>query len=337
MFHSARIKLTAWYLLIIMVVSLSFSVAIYQMLSLELDRVERAQRVRLELRLSQRRENFRLDPDLISETKDRLVIILSLINLVILAGSGLAGYFLAGQTLKPIREMIDEQKQFVADASHELRTPLTSLKSEIEVNLRSQKLTLTDAKKILASNLEEVNNLQTLSDGLIKLTQYQKGENGLIMTQISSSSIVNEAIKKVAKLAKTKKIEIINRVDDVSLEGNSQSLVELFVIFLDNAIKYSPKSSAVSLISEKTDDHLLIHIIDHGIGIDEKDLPHLFDRFYRTDKSRTKTKIPGYGLGLAIAKQIVQRHFGSISVKSQRNQGTTFTVRLPLKHLSGVI
>lgn len=336
MFHSARIKLTAWYLLIIMLISVFFSVAIYRVLTSELDRVERMQRLRIERNLPERpliiQPPFRLDPDLIAETKNRLQLILAIINFAILGSSAIAGYFLAGRTLKPIKEMVDDQSRFITDASHELRTPLTSLKSEIEVNLRNKKLKLNEAKKLLESNLEEVNNLQVLSDGLIKLTQYQKEDNGLVVTKVSLASIIDEAIRKVANLAKNKNITIVNKTKDFALEGNRQTLVELFVIFLDNAIKYSPPHSKVKLTSEKTDGNVLINIADQGIGIDKKDISHLFDRFYRADKSRAKFGVAGYGLGLSIAKQIIDRHHGLIKVQSKPNKGSIFTVQLPVKH-----
>ena len=351
MFHSARIKLTAWYLLIIMLISVSFSVAIYRVLTSELDRVERLQKLRFERRLPERPEivpppddirnelprSFTLDPELIAETKNRLKIILAVINFAILGSSAVAGYFLAGRTLKPISEMVGEQSRFITDASHELRTPLTSLKSEIEVNLRNKKLKLNEVKKLLKSNLEEVNNLQVLSDGLIKLTQYQKGENDLTVTDVSLASIIDEAIRKVANSAKNKNITIVNKIRGITFEGNRQTLVELFVIFLDNAIKYSPKRSRVNLTSEKTDGHVLVHIADQGMGIDEKDIPHLFDRFYRADKSRAKFGVAGYGLGLSIAKQIIDKHHGAIRVQSMLNKGTTFTVQIPFKHSQKLI
>lgn len=345
MFRSARIKLTAWYLLIIMMVSLSFSAAIYRVLSVELERVGRLQRLRMERRLPERppleftsmmghdewRRLFFLDPDLMAETKSRLLFILALVNLSILGASAMAGYFLAGRTLKPIAQMLEEQNRFVADASHELRTPLTSLKSEIEVGLRDKNLNLNEAKKLLVSNLEEVNNLQVLSDELIRLAQYQKGKNGWLAENVSLASISGEAIKKVAGLAKSKDINIANKIGDGVVVGNKTALTELLTIFLDNAIKYSPEKTTVTLSSERKDGQVLVRITDQGVGISEADSPHLFDRFYRADKSRTKGVVSGYGLGLSIAKQIVEKHHGSVRVQSQLNKGTTFTVYLPAK------
>ena len=327
MFHSTRIKLTAWYLLIIMFISMSFSLVIFRVLANELDRFQQIERVRIERRFPAPAE---FEPPNIDEIKDRLALQLIAINIFILVGSAVAGYFLAGRTLKPIADMVDEQNRFITDASHELRTPLTSLKSEIEVNLRDQNLSLDQTRTLLKSNLEEVNSLQVLSDGLIRLTQYQKGHNGLTVADVSLSDIAKEAIHKVDHASKEKRITITNHIQSTIVQGNKTSLTELFVIFLDNAIKYSPKQKTIYLTSKKTDGHVVIEIADQGSGIDEKDIPHLFNRFWRADKSRTKAGVPGYGLGLAIAKQIIDQHHGTIGVTSELKKGTTFVVELPV-------
>jgi len=319
MFKSARLKLTGWYLLIITLISLSFSVVIYRMLTVELDRVERMHRLRIE-------ERFRLDPILIAETKNRIKLTLIMINGLILTGSAIAGYFLAGQTLQPIKVMIEDQSRFITDASHELRTPLTALKSEIEVNLRDKKLNLIQAKKLFQSNLEEVNGLQVLTDSLIQLTQPQKP----VSSQLSLRSVVSQAVKKIQPLVRQKGIKLNSHVAGINLQGDSTALTKMLVIFLDNAVKYSPVNAKVSLTAAKTDGHALIKIKDEGMGISQKDLPHVFDRFFRADTSRSKNNIPGYGLGLAIAKQIINQHKGTVQVASRIKQGTVFTVKLPV-------
>jgi len=352
MFQRARLKLTAWYLLIIMLISILFSLAIYITMNRELERVERFQKLRQEERRSlipaleqfrkEREElgmplppiprNFNLpEPEIVSEVRVRLVMILTLVNLGILVFSGVCGYLLAGLTLRPIKDMLDEQNRFIADASHELRTPLTSLKSEIEVALRDKNLTLTDAKKQLASNLEDVNILQTLSDNLIKLTQYQKSGGNLIFERNSLRSAIDEACKKVSKLAKQKNIKIRNNVSDHILEMDKNALTELFVILLDNAIKYNPKGTEVYISAKKADSQIVIEFRDNGVGIKKEDLPFLFNRFYRSDKSRTKLKVSGFGLGLAIAKEIVEKHKGSINVESEEGKGTAFIIKLFLR------
>jgi len=154
MFHSARLKLTAWYLLIIMIISAMFSLVIYKVLSNEIERFERVQRFRIERRLETGLRRFPnqiriTNPELIEETKQRILLMLIAINLGILIISGGLGYLLAGRTLKPIKEMVDEQNRFISDASHELRTPLTSLKTAMEVTLRDKNLSLLSAKKTI--------------------------------------------------------------------------------------------------------------------------------------------------------------------------------------------
>ncbi len=339
MFHSARIKLTAWYLLIIMIISIAFSAAIYRVLSNELERFARAQRVRIE---RERRIPYAQplpvitntplpDPELIEEVKDHLKVILLIINGTILIVSGGIGYFLAGRTLKPIKDMVDEQNRFIADASHEFRTPLTALKTNVEVTLMDKQFTAAEAKRVLTESLGDINVLQSLSDDLLRLAQYQSQNGNQHFQKVSLTEILNEAIKKVSQLSKKKNIKINAEVAEQSLEGDERSLTELFVILLDNAIKYSNNDSEVSILSKATDSHITAKVIDQGAGIDEKDLPHIFDRFYRADKSRSKTDMPGYGLGLSIAKKIVKTHQGSIDVKSKVQKGTTFIITLPKK------
>ncbi len=334
MFHSARLKLTAWYLLIIMLVSISFSLVIYNMLHLEVQRFEMAQRFRIERRFIDRGAppppvSFR-DTDLVKETEQRIALMLVVVNAGILVISGVFGYFLAGRTLKPIMEMVDEQNRFISDASHELRTPLTALKSSMEVHLRDKKLALSDAKNLIAGSIVEVDKLQVLSDSLLQLAQYQKSNHQTKFEKLDVAEAVNEAVKKITPLARKKDIVIAGDITKGEIEGNRYSLEELVVILLDNAIKYSPEKAKVTISAGRSDGNILISIRDKGPGIDKKDLPHIFDRFYRADSTRSKEKVSGYGLGLSIAKQIVEMHRGSISVESEAKKGTTFTVKLPV-------
>lgn len=321
-------------MIIIMLVSAAFSVAIYKVLANELTRVERLQRSRQQRILQGIPEELRpsprqsIDPQIIEETKDRLKIILVLINMGILSFSGVAGYFLAGRTLKPISEMVEDQKRFIADASHELMTPITSMRTETEVTLRDKTLDSKKAKKLLESNLDEITKLQNLTDSLIKLTKYQKSDKQITET-VSIKEVTRAAIQKVSALAASKNIKIKNNTNDIKITTEKNGLVELFVILLDNAIKYSPQNSQVLISSKQQDSKIQILVKDNGIGISKSDQDHLFDRFYRAEKSRSKGKVAGYGLGLSIAKQIVERHAGSIKVESKEKNGSTFIVELP--------
>ncbi len=330
MFRSARLKLTGWYLLIIMLISIFFSLGIYNVQVRELERFRHTPPVRAQdfTPNGLRSRVFVVDESLVDEAENRLQWTLIFINAGILILSGWAGYFLAGRTLAPISEMVDDQNRFVTDASHELRTPITALKSEIEVNLRDKKLSLKDAKTLLKSNLEEVNNLQYLSDNLIKLSQNQKINS--VFTFVNLKEIINQSIKKVKPLANAKRISIKTINIEDTITGDHQSLVELFTIFLDNAIKYSPNKTKITVSGKSRRASVVVSIRDQGIGVDSEDIPHLFDRFYRANNARTKKDDGGYGLGLSIAQKIVDAHGGSIDVKSKLNEGTTFVITLPV-------
>lgn len=339
MFQTARLKLTAWYLLIIMMVSLSFSMVIYRTLTTEVERFSRMQRSRIENRL---KNSIVIpfdeeappplpsvdDTELVEYIKHRIVVALAFINSSILILAGLLGYMLAGRTLKPIQDMVDEQNRFISDASHELRTPLTALKSTLEVNLRDKELSLNAARTILKESIDEVNMLQSLSDSLLTLAQYQRPNGTTTFKSIDLISLLSDAIKQVTPLAKTKHITIHLQPDKTKISGIRYSLLDLFVILLDNAVKYSKNNGNIHVRITHEDKRTAISIRDTGIGIAQKDIPHIFDRFYRVDSARTKKLKDGYGLGLAIAKKIVTTHHGEISVTSKIGTGTTFTVIL---------
>lgn len=321
MFNSARLKLTAWYLLIIMFISIAFSLVIYQGVMGEVHRFSKIQRLRM--------ERVFIDEDLITEIKQRVIFGLGVINIIILLSSGALGYFLAGKTLRPIQEMVEEQNRFISDASHEFRTPLTALKSSLEVNLRDKNLTINDAKKVMNENVVDVNNLQKLSDSLLQLAQYEKPKINNHIEKNSLKKIINESLQNTEALAKNRNITIKSIIINGSLGGDKYGLVDLFVILLDNAIKYSKEGSIISIKTKKTKNSIIVSIADKGIGIEEKDIPYIFNRFYRSDKARSKKGINGYGLGLSIAKKIVDQHKGTIEITSKLNKGTTVIVYLP--------
>lgn len=321
MFKAARLKLTAWYLLIIMVISFSFSGIIYSMVSMEMERFVHSPRFRdSQIPI--------IEKEVLEESRSRLIWNLIEINGVILIISGTLGYILAGRTLSPIQKMLEEQKRFVGDASHELRTPLTALKSMLEVGLRDKNMDIKEARLLISESIEETDKLKNLSDSLLELARENKQK--ISFEKIKVSEIVREAIKKVGVNSQKKNIKIISTVNGTIIKGNRDKLSELLVILLDNAIKYSPKSSQVKISAKKGKNHAIIKVSDQGQGIAEKDLPHIFERFYRADAARAHQTEGGYGLGLAIAKKIVEEHSGRISVNSEVNKGTEFKIILPI-------
>jgi signal transduction histidine kinase len=329
MFRSAALKLTAWYLAIIMALSIGCSIALYNVSSAELQNNTHR---RLPFSVNQllspddvrnlaQVRSKQLDTDL-ANLKGNLVSF----NILVLLLGGAASYLLARRTLEPIEQSLDAQKRFTSDASHELRTPLTAMQAEIEVALRDSQLTKAQAVELLQSNLEEVEKLRRLSDGLLNLAQQQKPVN---LTPIKLRPSVDEALKRVEKSATDKKIVISDNIKDLNLKADSYSLSELLVILIDNAIKYSPEGSKIQISSASAGKFGKISIKDQGIGIKATDLPRIFERFYRSDTSRSKTQAEGYGLGLAIAKKIADSFGGAIEVRSAPGKGSTFTILLP--------
>lgn len=337
MFKEARIKLTAWYLVIIMAISLSFSCAIYAGVDRELvrmdnmrkdrqSRIETIENILLQKGFPPPKDNFVKNKEMIKEARVRIITSLGIINLSILFLSGVGGYFLAGLTLDPIQKMVKEQKEFIGNASHELRTPITSLKTEIEVALRDKNMNLKSARELLKSNLEDVEGIQELSNYLLKLNHFDNFDNKIEILVINLGKIVSDVVDTYVPIALQKNIKITKKIQDININGNEESVKEITSILIDNAIKYSGKSKKIE-VSTKKDGSLLVR--DFGIGIKEKDLPHIFDRFYRADSSRSKENVEGFGLGLSIAKSIAEKINAKISVQSKEGKESTFVVEFP--------
>lgn len=329
-FQKARYQLTAWYLLIIMFVSISFSVVFFQAASFGIDRIVAS---RYLLATGGSTDRFILPLEIrngLDLFKAQLQFVLVIVNGAILIFAGVAGYFLAGRTLKPIKDMLDEQSRFIADASHELKTPIAALRSEYEVALlEGDKIPHKTAIHLVKSGLEEIVRLQHLAENLIELTRQQGNARHLSFDSVSLLDIIEASLKNIVPQARQKHIVIQNEVEDCEFKGARSSLIKLFTILLDNAIKYSPSNSQVKVVSRQSSSQIEVSVSDQGIGISKKDLPHIFDRFYRADKSRSQT--PGFGLGLSIAQQVVSSHHGNILVSSQPGKGTVFSIQLPLR------
>lgn len=335
MFSRTLFKLTALYLGIMMAICIIFSVPIYQLSVNELNHSLRLPEPVFDILRNEedydssvRKQVAQEYQQLYQHAKKRILNRLVLVNFIILVGGGFVSYYLAKRTLLPIEEAHESMKRFTADASHELRTPITAMQTENEVALMDSKLTLAAAKDQLKSNMEELSKLTLLTEGLLRLARLEGGD--LPKEKISVNLIAEQAIENIVVVASKKDIKFKKALKTKdSVHGDSASLVEAVVILLDNAIKYSPKSSFVNVQTLHERGSALLKVTDKGPGIGKVDQEKIFERFYRGDASRTKSAAGGYGLGLAIAKNIVTAHGGSITVSSRVGKGSTFTIKLP--------
>ena len=251
MFQSATLKLTGWYLLILMTISILFSFAIYNLTSTELaQRMEQLQS-RFESGIADSIDippwiMDRHDPsyaefraDQAARAKQNILTALFNVNLIILAVGGAGSYFLARRTLRPIEDAHEAQSRFTSDASHELRTPLAIMRMEIEVALRDPTLTKSDMRDQLESNLEEVDKLSILAETLLKLSRLDY--ESLEQTKVDMNGLVENIIKKYDKSGK--RISFKPGAKDYFINVNLSSIEELVIILIDNALKYSPSNS----------------------------------------------------------------------------------------------
>lgn len=333
-FKRTRIKLTLVYLSILMIISLMFSLILFEISENEIKRS-------LNKPISQRQRALLVFPDdktfkLYKDQQasdyeyatNRLKSNLVLVNLAILLLGGLASYYLAERTLKPIEEAHEAQGRFTSDASHELRTPIAAMRLENEIALAG-KMSQSEVKKLLESNIEELDKLTVLSEGLLELSRLENSE--IQKSNVALKHIIDQAEEEITPTLKSKKQSLkVDKIPALTINVNQSYIERALIILIDNASKYSPEKSDIRLKINKTNKFVELSVVDKGVGINKVDLPFIFDRFYRADVSRTRDSAHGYGIGLSIAKTIVELHEGKIEAKSTLNKGSTFTITLPL-------
>lgn len=250
-----------------------------------------------------------------------------LVCLALFAGSlviiFLISLVLSGFAVKPVTQAWEKQKQFVADASHELKTPLTVILANNNIMMSHKDAAVKDELKWLESTEEEAEHMKKLIDQMLFLAKSDAGNNNIELTDVNVSEIIEGASLYFEPIAFENGIEIKAEISpDIVMRGNALQINQLAHILIDNAVKYAEKKSTVHIGLISKGETVEFFVNNAGNVISKEDIEHIFDRFYRTEKSRT-TK--GYGLGLSIAQNITQSINGKLIVESNKTNGTTFT------------
>lgn len=250
---------------------------------------------------------------------------------ITLGFTGIAGWLLAGLAMQPIKRSYEQLQRFTADASHELRAPVAAILSNAQVGLLAPATDLQQPRQRLANIVTQSKYMSALIANLLFLARHQGQLNPQDINKIDLVELLNSLADKFSQTTAKNlefKLELANA--SPKIDGDRDLLQQAIGNLLDNAFKYTPDGGMVRLKLEVQSRNIIITISDTGIGIPKSDLPQIFDRFYRVDKARTR-QTGGFGLGLAIAQQIILAHKGRITVESEVNRGTTFQICLPLQ------
>jgi len=250
-------------------------------------------------------------------------------GLFIAIAIGICGWLYSGKAIEPVVRSLRTLRTFVADAGHELRTPVSLIEGSLET-LEAELLEhgiSTDVLPIMSRASERLKNLST---NMLLLARMENPELELRKVQLDAKEIVGNVVAELAEQADHRHVELrINALPSASVFGDKDSISRMFSNVIENAIRYTPEGGTILVDSWRQDACVCVSVADNGIGIPPESLPHIFDRFYRVEKARSRDA-GGSGLGLAIVKAIVDAHGGEITVESNVGKGSKFLISLPL-------
>lgn len=254
--------------------------------------------------------------------------VLVIATIIIIFISIIISFILSSRTLKPIIESWNRQTEFVQNASHELRTPLTIIQAKQELLLQEPNKKIIDKSKDITVCIKETRRLSKLIKELMALARADSNRLDLVKEVFNLDSLIKEVIEPYIEIAKMQKKNInLDLKSNKDIKADKNKITELLIIILDNAIKYTGENDSINIKSYYKDGKVHIEIADTGIGIGKEAIKHVFERFYREDKARSR-ETGGNGLGLSIAQTIVQAHNGSIKLINNEPKGTKVIIKL---------
>lgn len=250
------------------------------------------------------------------------------IFLVILLGLYFITRWLASMFIKPVEKAWTQQQNFIADASHELKTPLTVILANSNILLAHKEETVEDQQKWIDSTNEEASHMKDLVDKMLYLAKSESMKAPKITGTVNISELVTKLILQFEPVAFEAGVTIESDIEEkLTVRADSTAVNQIIHILVDNAVKYAGLGGTASVKLRKKQNNIYLSVKNTGAPIPPEDLPHIFERFYRSDKARTAGS--GYGLGLAICKSLAEQQKATISVSSDTENGTEFTVRFP--------
>lgn len=272
---------------------------------------------------------YNLGPE--EEMLDSLLYVISIGGAISIIIAVLTGLFLAKKALIPIQLSWEKQQQFVADASHELRTPLSVIQVHLERLFRYPDHTIEQESENILVGIQETRRLNKLVSDLLTLARSDSNEIQLIKKRMKLNEVVTKSVQAFQQLATVKDIQIQTHMEELlEIVADEERIHQLLVILLDNALKYTQAKGLITVSCRREGNWITLAVADTGIGIAKEDIPYIFDRFFQSDKMRSGV-VEGAGLGLSIAKWIVEAHGGKIRVESEEGAGSCFYVNLPLR------
>ncbi len=322
-FFRAKLKLTFFYAVILLIIIVIFSSLIY---ILFVNNIINSNEFEEE---SYSGLNNIKELQILNNAIDRLKLTLITADVGIFIVVIIAGYFLSTKTLQPVKNSLEEQKRFVSDSAHELRTPLSIMKTGIETVSAEKRQSLKEYQNLSKDLLEEINKLITISNDLLFLSKKDSAAFLKEHVKLNISLICKKQINLFKPYADKKSVFLESDIKgQYYFKGNYEQINQLVTNLLKNAIDYNRQEGKVLLSLQKEKNNIILKVTDTGIGISEEDLKYIYKRFYKADKSRSISD-SGAGLGLSIAKEIVELHNGTIKINSVLNKGTEVAVMLP--------